>query len=179
MPGCRTALLSTVTTASARWPASPGQTSCRSRAPVTSCTDSSPTGMPWPRWPKRCLARRSARWRSPTTARMVSCAGCTALREAHLKKPLRTSVFVFCFFSKRKLGLLLLTSCSYCFFVLIYGRNKDEILLPPVCTEESCRSGTEKCLALQVHRRVIFSSELAPGGTLSWSRSQSEPVLEA
>lgn len=72
MPGYRTALSSTVMTASARWRVSPGRTSCRSRARATSCTASSPPGTLWPRWPRRCWARRSGRWRSPTTARMVS-----------------------------------------------------------------------------------------------------------
>lgn len=84
MPGCRTAQLSTVTMASARWRASPGRTSCRSRALVTSCTASSPAGTRWPRWPRRCWAQRSARWRSPTTARTVSAVGCPCVLRLHV-----------------------------------------------------------------------------------------------
>lgn len=72
MPGCRTVLLSTVMTASVRWRAFPGRMSCRSHVPVTFYTASSPTGTQWRRWPRRCWAQRNARWRSPTTARMVS-----------------------------------------------------------------------------------------------------------
>lgn len=72
MPACRTVLLSTVMTPSVRWRASPGQMSCRSRALATFYMASSPTDMRWPRWPRRCWALRNARWRLPTTARMVS-----------------------------------------------------------------------------------------------------------
>lgn len=72
MPGCRIVLLSTVMTASVRWRAFPGRMSCRSHVPVTFYTASSPTGTQSRRWPRRCWAQRNGRWRSPTTARMVS-----------------------------------------------------------------------------------------------------------
>lgn len=85
MPGHRTALLSTVMTASVRWPASPGRMSCRSRARVTSSTASLPAGTRWPRWPRRCWAQRSARWKSPTTARMVSAVGCVCGLRRHVQ----------------------------------------------------------------------------------------------
>lgn len=72
MPGWRTVPSSTVTMASARWRASPDLTSCRSPAPATSSTATWPTKRPSARSPRPCWGPRSARWRSPTTGRMVS-----------------------------------------------------------------------------------------------------------
>lgn len=92
MPGCRTVLLSTVMTASVRWRAFPGRMSCRSHVPVTFYTASSPTGMQWRRWPRHCWAQRNARWRSPTTARMVS-----AVAWGHMKMTRHKPCALGCF----------------------------------------------------------------------------------
>lgn len=72
MPGWRTVQSYTATMASVRWQASPDQTSCRSRAPVTSSTVTWQTKRPSTRCPRLFWGLRSARWKSPTTARMVS-----------------------------------------------------------------------------------------------------------
>lgn len=93
MPGCRTVLLSTVMTASVRWRASPGRMSCRSHVLVTFCTASSPTDMQWPRWPRRCWVLRNARWRLPTTARMVSAVAWGFVWISHDTKLLQWAAF--------------------------------------------------------------------------------------
>lgn len=72
MPGWRTVQSYTAMTAFARWRASPDRTSCRSRALVTSFMVTWPTKRPSARCPRLCSGLRSARWRSPTTGRMVS-----------------------------------------------------------------------------------------------------------
>lgn len=120
MPGCRTVLLSTVMTASARWRAFPGRMSCRSHVPVTSYMASSPTGMQWRRWPRRCWAQRNARWRSPTTARMVS-----AVAWGHMKITWHEPAAVGCFQNAHWLSAD--SSIVWCFF---HHQMKHLFMLP-------------------------------------------------
>lgn len=116
MPGCRTVLSSTVMMASVRWRASPGRTSCRSHALATFYTASSPTGMQWPRWPRRCWAQRNARWRSPTTARMVSAVFPGVAWRSHDTKPLQRAALT-CTLAEPKQALFGLFSPSGCLFM--------------------------------------------------------------
>lgn len=67
----RTAPSSSATMASASCAVTRGRRSCRSRAPVTSCTDLKPSGWPLPRWLKPFWGPRRGRWRSTCTTKTV------------------------------------------------------------------------------------------------------------
>ena len=71
MPECRTVPSSTATMGSVRWLVSPGQMSCKSRAPVTFSMGPRPRGMMLLKLPRRCWGQRRGKWRSPTTTKMV------------------------------------------------------------------------------------------------------------
>lgn len=71
MPECKTVPSSTATMGSARWLVSPGQMSCKSRAPVTFSMGLRPRGMILPRLPRHCWGQRRGKWRSPIITKMV------------------------------------------------------------------------------------------------------------
>lgn len=71
MPECKTVPSSTATMVSARWLVSPGQMSCKSRAPATFSMGLRPRGMILPKLPKHCWGQRRGKWRSPTITKMV------------------------------------------------------------------------------------------------------------
>lgn len=71
MPECKTVPSSTATMGSARWLVSPGQMSCKSRAPVTFSMGLRPRDMILPKLPRHCWGQRRGKWRSPTITKMV------------------------------------------------------------------------------------------------------------
>lgn len=193
MPVCRTVLSSTVMMASVRWRASPGRTSCRSRALVTSSTASSPPGTRWPRWPRRCWAPRSARWRSPTTAKMVSAAGCLSawaqvVHTAHDMKPLQLCHFknaLCCWSSFSPSSKAIIMSWS-----LFPPWKTLWFVLPVYCTRQTHLQCWCKLLQCGINvwevtftmsnaagtQWVIFSSESALSGAFCSSKSLSAPI---
>lgn len=71
MPECKIVPSSTAMMGSARWLVSPGQMSCKSRAPATFSMGLRPRDMILPKLPRHCWGQRRGKWRSPTITKMV------------------------------------------------------------------------------------------------------------